>query len=1340
MLTRIPLLIFFAIFTFFCNLQVSGQEILFFSKLTQLNGLSNNTINDIKQDTAGYIWIATNKGLNRFDGSEFKTYSSSNSEILKSDYISCLEVDEKNRIWFGTSDGGLHFLNHAEDRIHNIPGISLDVNVIVETKSGAFWIGTKDGLFLMQEKLDGQFSFLQYSKLACHSIEIQDENLWIGTTVGVYFLEVAKNRLTEIMTETLHEELIFDIEIIREKELWIATRYQGVIIYDLEKKQRIQLYEKFNTSESFNFKDARKLYRGTNDKLYIGTDGSGLIQYDIKSQTLARFTKSISNYSLLSNTIFSIYEDKDENIWLGHIRKGISIINKDKDKVDIFFRENLAEDYSSILCIQQDKDKNLLCGTDGKGLFKIDKSNGKHENLNFSADLNQAYVQSIFEDSEENLWVGTFSKGLFLQIDGKEAERVIPEANDIRTIEEDKDGNIWIATNGEGLFNYRTDTQKIKRYQYSATDKNAIGSNYILSMSLAGEKVYLATDGGGLNILDRTTGLTECLIYNPNDDNSILGDNLIALFVENPESIWVGSTSGITNVVEKDGQRQYFRYSFGDSSFGRFVLGILVDDDGETWISTDEGLYKLEQKDKTFTKVNLGSPFSTTEFHYNSCLKTPTGKLFFGSINGLVSFFPSQVFRKNENRKVVITNFQTFGKEKEFQQQKIAENLQTIKLTGKIQVEESVNLIKIDFADIRLPTSEETEYLVFLENHQDDWQYCGKNRSVTYKNLPAGDYVFQVKSADKNNENITSFELSVLAPFWKSSWAFLFYTFLVLGILYVFSKYFRRWKELKNKLKEEKLTRERTEELRKMQVTFFTNISHDLRTPLTLISGNLRRLASAEKAKNFSGHLFDVIENNLNRLLQLSNELLDFRKIATGDFKLDRKQEDIISLLKESYHAFYDHAVSRQIEFKQHGVTAEVLPIFFDRDQFEKVLFNLLSNAFKFTSRQGHITLQLDNSLENELKISVSNTGKSLSAQQQQQIFDRFYHDTENIQDENIGPGIGIGLSIVKDIVDLHQGRVEVKSDAKLTVFSVFLPKNKTDYVKKNNENLIPNSTEHIEDYQGIEKIISRKSTTVFVENEFKDVQILVVEDNYELRKFIVSSLNPDYLVSEAENGKQALESILRDLPDLIISDVMMPEIDGISLCFKLKTNIKTSHIPVILLTARKSRYFKMKGLETGADDYLQKPFYEDELQVRIKNLLRTKKNLQRRFQLNEALRPEETILNSPDKEFLQKLCDIIEKHLDDTSLKAQTISQEIQMSHSLVYKKLKALTGLSLVEFIRDYRLQKAEMLLLQNRISIAEVCYCVGFSDRSYFSVCFKKKYKMSPREYLNFKKKSN
>ena len=354
------------------------------------------------------------------------------------------------------------------------------------------------------------------------------------------------------------------------------------------------------------------------------------------------------------------------------------------------------------------------------------------------------------------------------------------------------------------------------------------------------------------------------------------------------------------------------------------------------------------------------------------------------------------------------------------------------------------------------------------------------------------------------------------------------------------------------------------------------------------------------------------------------------------------------------------------------------------------------------------------------------NTGPALSKQQQENIFNRFYQNSGEVEDEAIGPGVGIGLSIVKDIVDLHHGRIEVERKDQMTAFNVYLKKGKgsADAVE-----LGP--AERVEDYIGQEKAINQ----VFAEaedDEFKDATILIVEDNYELRDFMRTSLEEHHKVVEAENGKEALDVALQHLPDLVISDVMMPEMDGITLCFQLKTDIKTSHIPVILLTARKSRYFKVKGLSTGADDYIQKPFYEDELKIRIRNLLKIRKELRQRLALEVMAKPEEVALNAPDKAFIQNLCQIIEDNIDDASLKVETISQAMNMSHSLLYKKLKALTGYSLVQFIRDYRLQKAEMLLAQNQLSIAEICYRVGFNDRHYFSTCFKNKYQLSPREY--------
>ncbi|MFK7981934.1 MAG: two-component regulator propeller domain-containing protein [Saprospiraceae bacterium] len=1318
----------------FC-LFLYGQETVSFSKLNRLNGLSNNTINDIKQDASGYLWIATNKGLNRFDGFEFRTYQSSTSAILQSDYVYCLEIDSKGRLWFGTSDGGLYYLNLIEDKIYSVAKGLMAINVIVEREDGSFWIGAKSGLYLMKQKSLEQYDFRQYSELNTQAIRRKGAMLWLGTSTGVYFFDTANKKFVPIAQEKIGEELVLDIEL-NEEELWIATRSQGVFIYQIKSKQFKSFKERIPYSSFKDFKYARKILKGNNNKMYIGTDGAGLLVYDNHTLQTKQFTNTTNPNSISSNTIFSIYEDDGGSIWLGHIRKGISIIDNNKVEVDVFFREHLSKEYSDILSIYEEENGDILCGTDGKGVFKIVKKSNQTTDLSRLLDIENTYVQSIFRDSKKRLWIGTFSKGVFIQKPNSKPQQLKSKANDIRGFCEDEDGNIWIATNGQGLFKYLLDGT-ISEYVNQPNNPNSLSNNNILSLSFLKGKIYLATDGGGLNILNTETEKIQRLLQTESP-NSILGDNLICLFVQNEDNTWVGSTTGITNIIQKDGQKRFTRYAFGDMSLRRFILGILVDDKNQVWVSTDEGLYRLDQSNGKFSKVNLGSSFNSTEFHYNSCHKFSDGKLFFGSTNGLFSFYPENLSQVGSVNRVKITGFKVFGKEEDSDYDFNTNYLMQIDDGVPLVIDASTSLIQIDFANISLPSSKGYQYAVQLKNYENEWQYLGEERTVSYDNLTSGDYTFKVKCIDvfSTKENlVTQFEIDILTPIWKSWWAITIYIFSLGSLMYLAFRYLQQWSAMKKNLKEEKLTREREEAIRKMQVTFFTNISHDIRTPLTLILGNIKRLTQKQVKDKKQPQELNIIENNINRLLSLSNELLDFRKIETGNFKVNLIKGDISILLKESFYAFYDHAIERNIQYQLEGAHKEIF-VLFDYDQLEKVFFNLLSNAFKFTSNNGSIELTVNNPKDDDLQISISNTGQTLSSQQQESIFNRFYQQqSQGVEDEAIGPGVGIGLSIVKDIVDLHHGAIKVESENGKTSFILFLKK-ENDTLSSQNKKDTFTSNDNIEKYIAQQKIPIQPLNRL-EENEFKDACLLIVEDSYELRKFLVDSLKKSYQVIEAENGKQAFELALKETPDLIISDVMMPEMDGISFCFKIKTNIKTSHIPVILLTARKSRYFKLKGLETGADDYINKPFYDDELKIRIRNLLKIRKDLSNRFKLEAITKPEGVKLNSLDQQFVQDFCNIIEANIDNSALKAKDISKELNMSHSLVYKKLKALTGYTLVEFIRDYRLQKAEMLLVQDQLTIAEICYRVGFNDRRYFSTCFKNKYQLSPREYLDSKK---
>jgi signal transduction histidine kinase/DNA-binding response OmpR family regulator len=585
---------------------------------------------------------------------------------------------------------------------------------------------------------------------------------------------------------------------------------------------------------------------------------------------------------------------------------------------------------------------------------------------------------------------------------------------------------------------------------------------------------------------------------------------------------------------------------------------------------------------------------------------------------------------------------------------------------------------------------------------------------------------------NKNWSNTpTQLELIDPAPFWNSSWAWLCYLVIAMTAIQTLRNTYHRWREIRQVLAEEKLTRQQEEQLRKLQAAFFTNISHDLRTHLTLINGNLNRLnkeLNLEPALQKRAH---IVEHNIKRLLYLSNELMDVAKTDTGKVTIHPSFDNIATLINEAYTAFQEHAQDRNINYSFLTDANEIF-IQYDRNQLEKAIFNLISNAFKFTPQGGTICIILDNAAAHQLKIVVFNTGPTLPQEQLSQIFIRFYQGTPPLNDAAIGGGIGIGLSITKDIIELHHGRIEVQSNNGQTSFEVYLPKEKN----HSNQLATPDYPHTFPQDYPLHKLEPMPSVLRRDAPRAKNgATILVVEDNQDMLDYIASLLEEaDYKVLSAENGVQALALMHHELPDLIISDVMMPQMDGIELGTKLKTNAKTKHIPLILLTACNAHDFKMKGLEIGADDYLTKPFFEDELKLRVLNLLKIRRDLNQKNELESLSKPVESILNDKDKQLIHDLCQFIELHLDDSELKTPQIAKALNMSHSLLYKKLRAMTGQSLIEFIQDYRLQKAEMFLLQEQLSINEICYKVGFNDRNYFSICFKKKYKLSPREYLN------
>jgi signal transduction histidine kinase/DNA-binding response OmpR family regulator/streptogramin lyase len=1065
--------------------------------------------------------------------------------------------------------------------------------------------------------------------------------------------------------------------------------------------------------------------------------------------------------------IFSMEEDKHGNLWVGTMGKGLAIINKERTKVS-FYKKNLSDPNSisndDIAFIYRDNTDIFWLGGFGGGINKYDDAVNKFQNYQ---DYYSDNLTSLIEDRNGNVWFVNGSKGV---------SRYHPSTNSFKnfmnknfwqySICEDSYGNIWTTNPHVGLSKFSRDKQAfLLEIRFPA--------GYILISGPDG-KIYCSTMGQGLKAINPLTKEIEdipsgktfssfssfCTGNNKiwiGGNKGMLGEfdfitrkiaghqleykgekisqRIISVLEDKKGNIWVAPSGRGLYLVDNDTKKCIKVYDESTGMPNNDLVTLLEDHNGNIWASTNNGLCVLDpvtEKIKTYTTRD---GLVNNEFNSFVAFKNKNGRLYFGGMEGFNYFYPEQLKENKAIPPVVLTDFQIFNKSVPVGGPKDPTSyfLETgIDQVKSIELSYDQNVFSFEFAALNFSLQEKNKFAYRMEGFDKDWIYTDSKRTATYTNLNPGKYRFKVKASNNDgvwNEKGTSLQVIINPPFWRTWWAYLTYPFIGAFMIYGTWKHFTNKQKLQNELNLKALESQKLQEIDEIKTRFYTNVSHEFRTPLTLILGPLETALSlsAFKGENEIKSNLELVNRNAQRLLALINQLMDFSKLESGNMKLDLEEADLIPFLRTCTLSFSSLAVSKGIELA-FVTTAEQLITLFDKDKLEKILNNLLSNALKFTRQGGSVSVFVD-STENELLLQVTDDGIGIPEDQVGEIFNRFYQVNNSSKTFD---GTGIGLALLKELVSFHNGTINVKSNAGSgTVFTLRFPIQIKELKKTAN-------SEKLTFREGV--ILAREKEAEWTESHFLngDVEeeenksiILVVEDNPEIRAYVVSAFGKEFIILEAENGEKGLAVAEKNIPDLIITDIMMPVMDGQELCRLLKTNEKTSHIPVILLTAKASQESKLEGFETGADDYITKPFYLKELQVRVKNLIEQREKLRKRFTREVKLQPKEIAITSADENFLNRCISVIEQHMSDPDFSVDAFGKEVGMSRSQLHRKLKALTDQSTSEFIRNIRLKRAAELIKNKFGNTAEVSYEVGFNSVSYFIKCFKEVYGKTPTE---------
>jgi signal transduction histidine kinase/DNA-binding response OmpR family regulator/streptogramin lyase len=1086
--------------------------------------------------------------------------------------------------------------------------------------------------------------------------------------------------------------------------------------------------------------------------------GGGLKRFDRDKKQFFQYSHDAKNVSSLSsNGVFSIYEDNTNVLWVGTYAGGLNKFDRDKEQFIHYFNDR---DDPSSLCnntvfsICEDSFGDLWVGTYDCGLNKYDREKEQFTNYFYDPDnpasLSDNDVLSIYEDNSGLLWVGTYGGGLNKYDRKKEQftiyahnpnDRTSLSKNEIFTIIEDNFGDLWIGTDGGGLNNFNKEKEQFTHYIHDPNNPASLSANRVFSIFEDKSGIlWIGTDVGGLNKFDREKKQFTYYKYDPDDPSSLSNNAVLSIYEDKSGVLWIGTYGGGLNKFNSE-KEQFTHYRETDGLPNDVIFGILEDEYGNLWLSTNKGISRFTPGTGLFRNYDVRDGIQGNEFNQGAYHKSKNGNMFFGGINGLTKFHPDSVKDNPHITPIVITGFQLFNKPVPIGIDTSNNRLilkKSITGTKEIELTYKDYVISFEFAALDFHIPEKNQYAYIMEGFDKDWTYTNADRRfVTYTNLDPGEYTFRVKGSNNDgiwNDEGTALIILITPPLWATTWAYIFYGIFIIFLFISARTYDLKRQRLKHQLELEHEHAKKLEEVDQMKSRFFTNISHEFRTPLTLILGpseNIIKETSKEEIKKKAG----TIKKNANRLLSLINQLLDLSKLDAGRLKLEASCGNIVTFVKGIAMSFESVGERKDILLKIKTTNNEI-EVYFDRDKMEKILTNLFSNAFKFTPVGGKITVAISETDMNSVTIKIRDTGIGISEEEIPRLFDRFYQvDSSQTREHK---GTGIGLSLTKELVELHTGTISVESrEGEWTEVTITLPLGK--------EDLLPDEMVEADESKVERKILVDDEETItssqfekpLPEDFDKDKTIiLVVEDNTDVREYIKESLGEDYQVEEAANGEQGVRKAENIIPDLIISDIMMPKMDGNELTRILKNDEKTSHIPIILLTAKTEHESKLEGLATGADDYLMKPFDTEELHIRIKNIIDNRRKLHKKFREGEYVSPrgKEKKLRSIDELFMNKIIEVIEQHISEEEFSIEEFGNEVGMSRSQLHRKLKALSGKSASRYIRSVRLARAKKKIDDQKGNISEIAYSVGFSSPAYFTKCFKDEYGYPPSDLVS------
>lgn len=1372
-------------FPLMCQAVIMPQHnSLAFRSSSILNTLSSKDVQSVYQDRDGYIWISTRNGLFQYDGYSITTYKSNLycPDLLSSNNIFCVAEDSCHRLWIGTYSG-LNVLDKRTGEVRKIENAELsstgisqilvtsDQRILFATEAGLFeyqenddtfllydasntggvfprntvkslfeddrgdiWIGTwNSGLYRHEKKTGKYWKYPRMNSGNSAHVVFQDsyKNIWVGTWgAGLHLLHNAYDPERTTWTTFTHNEkqpytisdnLIYAIsEDVNTHSLWVGTR-SGLSILPLQNGPiSFSGFENCYSGESENTitsSEVASLLRDRQGIMWVGMIGGGVNMVNTRKAkfNLDRLTET--KRMLKSNSVRSLLLDDEGQLWMGISTYGFGVKNCQTEK---FVHYNQMPDFmsykgiSTVMSIMQSPTTgHIWIGVYNGGAYELDKhapvgKRVKAYNSGNASWMCNSCIYDIYEDSKQNLWFATrggvsmrAADGTPVRIDSLKVGGVAIQDMVAMQLVEGSNGEMWMASNTHGVVRIQGSGHSLNGYKLSAYSvvNGKLNSNYAdcIYKDIEG-RIWVGTGGSGLSLYDAVEDrfLPVHKLWN------LPGDAITSIQSDKKGNLWLGTNAGLLRLtVPRDLQNVTYRL-----------------------YTTSDGL-----QDNIF---NRGASFVASD-----------GEMFFGGHRGYNSFYPDKQDEQVFSSPVVITDIKVFNQSWTALSGEERSEISSLspRFTDKIVLNYKRNNFSIEFSALEYANPERNQYAFRLDGFDADWQHTdASKRFAYYNNLKSGTYTFYVKSSNSNgiwDENVQTVKVVILPPPWKTWWAYTLYIIVLVGIVWYIYRIIRNRIRLRNALHLREMEQAKSEEINHAKLQFFTNITHELLTPLTIISASVDELKQTAPAYK---EQYDVMTHNINRLIRLLQQILEFRKAETGNLKLKVLQGDLVMFVRRSLDGFRPLMKKKDIHFTIQSSVNKYLA-FFDPDKLDKILYNLLSNASKYNKPGGKVGIELSCDEANGVAcIIVKDNGPGIPKESQKNLFKRFY---EGDYRKFNTIGTGIGLSLVRDLVVLHHGSIFVESEeGKGTAFKIEFPVHRFAYSEEEIDDAVT-----LLDSDGIDAVqedvvIEDTQTGASEDNTIsaelsvaeKSHTLLLVEDNEDLLGLMVKLLGSDYTIHTATNGKEALEVVESEDIDLIVSDVMMPVMDGIEFCRSIKGNFDTSHIPLILLTAKKQEEDRVEAYESGADAFITKPFNLSVLHARIGNLLKSRERVMKDFKKQLVFEAKELNYTSMDEDFLQRAIDCVNRHLDDPGFDQTQFLEEMNTTKSTFFRKLKSLTGLTYVSFIRNIRMKAACHIMEEKKhVRISELAYAVGYNDPRYFSSIFKKEIGMQPSEYM-------